>query len=77
MLSKAIIPSFLLRDPFNWKVRERKSKLKIKRVTVDSMLMKRKDVIEHNAIASKKRPRTKRLLSNFIYSFSFLFHNVH
>jgi hypothetical protein len=77
MLPKASIPSYLLRDPFNWKVRERKSKLKIKKVTVDSMLMKRKDVIKHNAIASKKSPRTRRLLSNFIHSLALLFHNAH
>jgi len=47
-------------------VRERKSKLNIKSVAVDSMLIKRKDAIKHSAIASKKRPRTSRLLSNFI-----------
>ena len=58
-------------------MREKKSKLKLKRVTVDSMLIKRKDVIKHNTITSKKNARTMQLLSNFIYSLSFLFHSAH
>jgi len=35
------------------------------------MLMKRKDVIKHSAIASKKSPITIRLFSNFICAISF------
>jgi len=38
------------------RARERKSRLKIKRVAVEAMLMKRKDVIKQSAIAFKKNP---------------------
>ena len=51
--------SFLLNDPFKGRVRERKSKLKIKMVAVEAMLMKRKDMIKQSAIASKKNHVTK------------------
>src|SRR4030067_1211217 len=47
------------------------SKLKIKSVAVDSMLMKRKDVIKHSAIAAKKRNTTIRLFAIFICALSF------
>jgi hypothetical protein len=76
MLPKASMPIFLLSGPFNWKVRERKSKLKIKSMAVDSMLIKRKDAITHNPIVSKKRLRTTRLLSRCTNSFSFLFYDA-
>jgi hypothetical protein len=46
-------------------IRERKSMLKIRRVAVEAMLMKRKDVIKHSAIASKKNPVTKWLFFRF------------
>jgi hypothetical protein len=72
MLPKASMPIFLLSGPFNWKARERKSKLKIKSMAVDSTLIKRKDARMHKPIVSKKRPRTKRLPSKCINYLSFL-----
>ena len=71
ILPKARMPIFMLSVPFKWMVREKKSKLKIKRVAVAAMLMKQKDVIRHSVITSKKNPVTKRLLLNFILLISF------
>ena len=66
MLPKARMLSFMLRVPFNWMVRERKNKLKIKSVAVTAMLMEMNENIKHNPIASKRSPVTKRLLLNSI-----------
>ena len=71
MLPKVRMPSFLLSVPFKWIAMERKSRLKIKSVAVAAILTKRKEMIKHSVIASKKRGITKRLLSNFICLLSF------
>ena len=63
MLPNINMPSFRPIVPFNWKVKEAKRKLKIKSMTVDSMLMKRKDAIKHKAIASRDSTETRRLPS--------------
>ena len=76
MLPNANMPSFLFSVPFNSKIREMKRKLKIKSMTADSILRKRKDTIKHNAITSKKSPKTKRLLSNLISASSPSFSTV-
>ena len=62
-LPNARMPSFLFRVPFNSKVRQMKRALKNMRATVDSVLMKRKDVMTHSAIAVKKSPEAKLVLA--------------
>ena len=61
-LPNAKRPSFLLNVPFNWKVSETKSALKIKSVAVDWRLTKRKEARRHSIIASTKSPMAKPLM---------------
>ena len=57
--------SFLFSFPVSPKVRETKSKLKIRSMVVDSMLRRVKEAIRHSAITSREKPATKRLIPRF------------